>query len=222
MEVEFKGISHCFDKRELLKDINLVIPSGQCLVVSGRSGSGKSLLFSILCGIFRPDAGQVLIDGVPINQMSKAQYMGFRKYLGVVFQVSALISNLTLAENLMLVLNQHCPEMDCAQKEKEVFDICHEFGLEDYLTQRTDQLSIGLASLAGLARALIIEPKCLVWDAPMAEIDLHWSNHVYSRLLHLKQAGTTIILFSNRQRLIEKLADIQLDLTKGFCKTYET
>lgn len=217
MQVEFKGISHCFERRHLLKDINLTVQSGQCLVVSGRSGSGKSLLFSIASGIFRPDRGEVLIDGMAINDMDETQYMAFRKYLGAVFQVSALISNLTLAENLMLPLNQHCPDMACDDKKKLVQEVCHEFGLEDYLDERTDQLSTGLASLAGLARALLIEPKCLLWDAPMAEIDLQWSDHIYARLNHLKHTGTTFILFTNRQKLIERLADVQLDLTRGCC-----
>ncbi len=213
MEYRLEGIGHCFDKRHLLKDIELTINSGQCLVVSGRSGSGKSLLFSILCGVFTPDQGQVLVDGVAIEQMNHDQYMAFRKYLGAVFQVSALISNLTLAENLMLKLNQHGENLSIAQKHQMVFDACHEFGLEDYLELRTDQLSVGLASLAGLARALVIPPKCLIWDAPMAEIDLHWSEHVCNRLKWLKACGTTLILFSNRQRLIEQFADLHLDLS---------
>ncbi|NQZ09680.1 MAG: ATP-binding cassette domain-containing protein [Algicola sp.] len=215
MRIELRDICHKLEQRQLLENINLTVESGQCLVVSGRSGSGKSLLFSIVCGIFPPQRGEVLVDGQSIVQMSEAQNLEFRKHLGVIFQVSALISNLTLAENLMLPLNLYFPDRNCDEKRQEVQAICHEFGLESYLDQRTDQLSTGLAALAGLARALLVEPKLLVWDAPMSEIDLKWNDHLNNRLKHLKNAGTTFILFTNRQRIIERLADVRLDLSEG-------
>lgn len=214
MQIELRQISHQIEGRQVLHNISVVVHSGQCLVVKGRSGSGKSLLFSIMCGIFNADQGQVLADDQDIMAMSQARHLAFRQYLGAVFQVSALISNLTLQENLLLPLNLYYPAQDMAQKQHQVEVICHEFGLENYMMQRTDQLSTGLAALAGLARALIIEPKCLVWDAPMSQIDLKWSDHVNNRLRHLKNGGTTFILFTNRKRIIEHLADIQLDLSE--------
>lgn len=215
MKIELRGICHKVEQRQLLENINITIESGQCLVVSGRSGSGKSLLFSIVCGIFAPNAGQVLVDDKPVMQMNESENLAFRKYLGVIFQVSALISNLSLAENLLLPLNLYFPDRDCDEKRKEVQTICREFGLDAYMDLRTDQLSTGLAALAGLARALLIEPKCLVWDAPMSEIDLQWSDHINNRLKHLKNNGTTFILFTNREQVIDRLADQRLDLTEG-------
>ncbi len=215
MRLELRDICHKLEQRQLLENINLTVESGQCLVVSGRSGSGKSLLFSIVCGIFPPQCGEVLVDGQSIAQMNEAQNQEFRKHLGVVFQVSALISNLTLAENLMLPLNLYFPDKSCDEKREEVQAICCEFGLESYLDQRTDQLSTGLASLAGLARALLVEPKLLVWDAPMSVIDSKWNEHLKNRLKHLKNVGTTFILFTNRRSIIERLADVRLDLSEG-------
>jgi acetoin utilization transport system ATP-binding protein len=213
VKIELRGICHKLESRQMLDDINLTVNSGQCLVVSGRSGSGKSLLFSIVCGLLIPDAGQVLVNDQPIDEMSEDQNQHFRKYLGVVFQVSALLSNLTLLENLMLPLNQHFPERDCDQKRRDVETICQEFGLNEHTDQRVGQLSTGQAALAGLARALLIEPKCLVWDSPMSEIDLQWGSHVTNRLKHLKDSGTTFILLTNRQWVIDELADIRLDLS---------
>ena len=115
----------------------------------------------------------------------------------------------------MLPLNQHKTHSTCEEKQDQVSLISHEFGLDDYLDKRTDQLSTGLTSLAGLARALLLEPKCLVWDAPMAEIDLHWIGHVTNRIRHLKEQGSSLILFTNRVGLIEKMADFQLNLSKA-------
>lgn len=215
MKVELRDLGHSIDNREVFAGISATVGGGQCLVVSGRSGSGKSLLFSIVCGILVPHHGSVLIDDIAISQMDNSSYNYFRQSMGVVFQVSALISNLTLRENLMLPLNQHCVDASAAQKQEKVKLISHEFGLDEYLDKRTDQLSTGLTSLAGFARALLLEPKCLVWDAPMAEIDLHWVGHVTNRISQLKANGASLILLTNRVELIEKMADFQLDLSKG-------
>ena len=213
MEIQLSGISHCFEERLMLEDISIKVPSGSTLVVSGRSGCGKSLLFSIVSGTLEPDKGQVLVNGKSLFDLNEQQDLALRRELGVVFQVSALVSNLTLRENLLLPLNLYFPEHDKRTKQQKVQDICAEFGLSAYLDARTDELSTGLAAIAALARALMIEPQCLIWDAPLCEIDLTWSDYICKRLAYLKQAGTTLILFTNRERLIEQLADLQLTLT---------
>lgn len=212
VEIQLSHVSHCFAQGLRLEDINVTVPSGSTLAICGRSGSGKSLLFSIVSGIFAPQQGQVLANNVPVYQMDKTQNLAFRRELGVVFQICALISNLTLRENMMLPLNLYFPENTMAMKHQQVEGICHEFGLEAYLDARTDELSTGQACLAGLARALMLEPKCLIWDAPLCEIDLTWSEHIFRRLKHLKRAGATLLLFTNRERLIDEFADQVLEL----------
>ncbi|TQF71037.1 ATP-binding cassette domain-containing protein [Pseudoalteromonas luteoviolacea] len=217
MNIEFKGITHAVKNREVFCDLNAQVSSGQCLVISGRSGCGKTLFFSIASDIIRPDKGQMLIDSVAVNDMNAQKYSEFRRNLGVVFQLSGLISNLTLEENLMLPLNRHYKDVSKPEKQERIRSIAREFALEHYLTQRTEQLSSGQASLAGLARALLLKPKAVVWDAPMAEIDDQWSQYVLDLLLCLKQQGTTLILCSNRKEVIEKLADTQLELNSKVC-----
>ena len=98
MKLELKDIGHSIDNREVFQGISATVDSGQCLVVSGRSGSGKSLLFSIVCGVLAPHQGEILIDDIALREMNNEQYNQFRQSMGVVFQVSALISNLTLRE----------------------------------------------------------------------------------------------------------------------------
>jgi ABC-type multidrug transport system ATPase subunit len=149
--------------------------------------------------------------------MSRGQEQQFRRHLGVVFHLPALISNLTLAENLLLPLDHHYPQREKKLKRQQVEHICAEFALEDYLDMRTDQLSRGLASIAAFARALLIEPQCLVWNAPLNDIDIDWCKHITKRLEQLKQAGTTLVLFTNRQPLIDEFADIHVDLSADAC-----
>ena len=214
MQIELQGINHCDEHHQLLRDLDLTLASGQCLVVSGRCGSGKSLLFSIICGLIEPQAGRVLFNGQDIATMDEDSELDFRRDLGVVFQVPALLSNLTVRENLMLPLNLYFPDKALAGKDALVEDLAMQFGLQEYLDDRTDELSSGLASLAGFARAMVVEPKCLIWDAPMSETDVQWGDYVYRRLRLLKQQGSTLILFSNRQKIIDELADVTLNLTE--------
>ncbi|MCF2858108.1 ATP-binding cassette domain-containing protein [Pseudoalteromonas sp. SMS1] len=217
MNIEFKNINHSIKNRKVFSDLNVQVGSGQCLVISGRSGCGKTLFFSIASDIIRPDSGEMLIDNVSVKSMNAQSYSEFRRNLGVVFQLSGLISNLTLEENLMLPLNRHYKDVCKLEKLARVKSIAREFALEHYLAQRTEQLSSGQASLAGLARALLLKPKAVVWDAPMTEIDDQWSHYVLDLLLCLKEKGTTLILCSNRKEVIDKLADTQLELNSTVC-----
>ena len=212
MEIELVNISHCFDKRLMIEDVNVTVPSGQTLVVSGDAGCGKSLLFSIISGVLAPDSGEVLFDGQSIVAMDRQQNLAFRRQLGVVFQVNALVSNLSLRENLMLPLNLYFPDKDVMAKQQQVETICKEFGLGAFVDARTDELSSGMAALAALARALMLEPQCLIWDAPLNEIDLKWGEYVFRRLKHMKRAGMTMVLFTNKKILIEQFADLHLAL----------
>lgn len=215
MNIELNQVSHDCDKRLMLNGIHLNVSSGETVVISGRSGCGKSLLFSIMTGVLAPDNGEVLANGQCIAAMDEQQNLDFRRVLGVVFQVPALLSNLTLQENLLLPLNLYFPDEPLPKKLTQVQKVAHEFGLEGYLNGRTDELSNGLAGLAGLARALIIEPQCLIWDAPLSDIDVKWNQYICRRLRLLKQQGITMVLFSNREHLIEEFADRRLDLSAG-------
>lgn len=222
MKIELSDISHSNLKGSLLKALNVVLESGETLVISGRSGSGKSLLFSVMCGILAPLKGKVLVDGKCLFAMDEGQNLAFRRELGVVFEVSALLSNLTLKENLLLPLNLYFPDEPLSKKLAQVEKVSHEFGLEKYLEWRIDELSSGQAALAGLARALIIEPKCLIWDAPLSEVDVKWNAYICRRLRLLKEHGTTMILFTNRQHLIDEFADSHMELCDGRLKVVES
>ena len=195
------------------------VTAGQCLIISGMSGSGKSLLLALICGLVDLESGSVRFNGLTKDQMTAEQESQFKKHLGVVFQKPALLSNLTLGENLMLPLIQHYPEMSSSERADRVNLSCRQFELDDYLDKRIEELPNGLQSLASLSRALICGPDLLIWDAPLADIDSIWSNRIIEILKQFKQDGKTIILFSNRKRIIEELADQNLHLVGGRLRT---
>lgn len=212
----FKG-----QKNSELHSINFDVASGQCLIISGISGSGKSLLLGLICDLINLDSGRVTFDGLTTDDMTGEQEVQFRKKLGVVFQKPALLSNLTLKENLSLPIIQHFPQLPASERAQIVEDMCQEFELHKHLEDRVEELSQGLQSLASFARALICRPDLLVWDAPLADIDANWSNRIIELLKQFKHDNKTIILFTNRKRIITELADVHLHLVNGTLETSE-
>jgi len=208
-------------KNTELHSINFEVASGQCLIISGISGSGKSLLLGLICGLISLDAGTVTFDGLTTENMTGEQEAQFKKKLGVIFQKPALLSNLTLKENLLLPLIQHFPGLSAAERIQMVELICQKFQLQKHLEDRVEELSQGLQSLASFARALICGPDLLIWDAPLADIDVIWSNRIIQLLKQFKNDNKTIILFTNRKRIITELADSHLHLVNGVLETSE-
>ena len=171
MNLSLRKIHHKLQGRDIFNDLNLEVQSGGCCVIKGVSGSGKSLLFSMICDIVRPQNGCVVYNNVCLPDMDKSQYYSYKKETGAIFQLPALISNLTLKENLLLPLNQFCNDLSYQDKLKIIESKCEEIGLQNQLELRTDHLSIGMASLVGVIRATILQPKVIVWDSPICEVD---------------------------------------------------
>jgi len=216
LKISLENISHRLEGNVLFNDLNLEVNKSECCVISGDSGSGKSLLFNMICDILRPQKGEVVFDGIQISKMDESQYFNYKKHTGVIFQLPALISNLTLRENLLLPLNRFFPDVAYEQKVSMVESKCAEIGLEKYLDLRTEHLSIGMASLVGVIRAALLKPKVIVWDSPISEVDSHWTDYEINLIQNLKEKGITQVLFSNR-RIIEALGHKLYLLEKGQC-----
>lgn len=216
MNLSLKNIHHKLQGQDIFRNLNLEVQSGGCCVIKGFSGSGKSLLFSMLCDIVRPQYGCVIYDNICLPEMDKTQYYNYKKQTGAIFQLPALISNLTLKENLLLPLNQFRNDLSYQEKLEIIESKCEEIGLRHQLELRTDHLSIGMASLVGVIRATILQPSLIIWDSPICEVDSHWADYEINLIKNLKDSAVTQILFSNR-RVISTLADSVYQLKAGLC-----
>lgn len=221
MDVKVQSVSHNRGDLRLLRNVGFEVKTSETVVISGSSGDGKSLLFSIICGLAQPDKGQVLFNGANIFTMTKAQNQILRKHFNAIFQRPALISNLTLRENFLLPLNLHYPLMTMDTKLEKIAELAELLGLTQFLEQRTSILSAGQLSLASVLRGVLLKPKCLIWDAPLIEIDQRYENVVKSLLHDLKQAGSTMILLSNRQDLIDEFANRHFVLSEGILRQHD-
>lgn len=209
----FKGY-----KGDSINNVNFKLTTGQCLIISGNSGCGKSLLLSIICGLVTADSGSVSFNDLSIQQMNNEQHAQFRKLLGVVFQEPALLSNLTIFENLLLPLIQHYPDLSENDRGLLIEKACQKFNLQRYLHERVEELSNGMRALASFTRALICGPDLLIWDAPLADIDLKWSALIIEILKQMKTENKTMLLFTNKKVLVDQLADLHLYLVNGELK----
>jgi phospholipid/cholesterol/gamma-HCH transport system ATP-binding protein len=221
MDVEVKNISFRGSKGNDIKNVSFNLKSGQSLIISGISGCGKSLLLSLICGLIDADSGSVIFNGLSIDEMTAEENEQFRKQLGVVFQEPALLYNLTIFENLLLPLLQHFPLMSDVERALIVEKASQQFNLQRYLHDRVEELSSGMRALASITRALICEPDILIWDAPLADIDLQWGAQIIEVLKKMKSNGKTMIFFTNKKVLIRELADINLQLVDGELKAID-
>lgn len=213
--IELKNLKKSFGHppTEVLKGVSAEILPGEMVSIVGRSGSGKSSLLYIISTLDKPTSGEVVIDGLPVSQLSVQEIHRFRnEKMGYVFQFHHLLPELTCLENVLM------PAMK-VKKERafrgRALDILNEFGLANKADRRANQLSGGEQQRVAIARALIMEPRYLFADEPTGNLDSSNGEAVLSffQSIH-KQRGTTVI-YVTHDPLFAKLADRELVLVDG-------
>jgi ABC-type transporter Mla maintaining outer membrane lipid asymmetry ATPase subunit MlaF len=170
LAIETRGLVKSFGSSRVLHGVDLRIPEGVISVVLGPSGTGKSVLFQHLIGLLSPDAGEVRLRGRSVGAMRRSQLMGLRRDVGVMFQDGALFSAMTVHDNVAFPLREHTDLRDREIREV-VLARLHDVGLADAAHQFPRELSGGMRKRAGLARALVLDPRILLCDEPDSGLD---------------------------------------------------
>ena len=167
--IEFRNVVLAFDERVILNDLSFKVMKGETKIILGGSGGGKSTIIKIVLGLLKPDAGQVLVDGEDITHYSEEKMMSVRKKIGMVFQEGALFDSLSVYDNVAYRLHeQGIPEDEV---EPEVRRMLRFVNLEDAIDKMPIELSGGMRRRVGIARALIGDPKIVLFDEPTAGLD---------------------------------------------------
>src|SRR3984893_9945695 len=167
--IEFRDVFLSFDDRRILNNLSFKVMKGETKIILGGSGGGKSTIIKIVLGLLKPDSGQVLVDGEDITNHDEAQMMSVRKKIGMVFQEGALFDSLSVYDNVAYRLHeQGVPEEEV---EPEVRRMLRFVNLEDAIDKMPIELSGGMRRRVGIARALIGDPKIVLFDEPTAGLE---------------------------------------------------
>jgi phospholipid/cholesterol/gamma-HCH transport system ATP-binding protein len=191
LEKVYKG----FGEKKVLQDVNLQIDKVETFLIIGRSGAGKTVLLKNIIGLLRPDSGNIFIDGVNTTELDKKNLEKVRYQFGLVFQSSALFDFLTIEENVGFFLYQHT-NLKKAEIRKKVKDTLALVGLEGIEDMFPYQLSGGMKKRVAIARAVIYNPKIIIYDEPTTGIDPIAVDKVVSLIedLHKRLSITSLVV----------------------------
>lgn len=167
--IEFRDVVLAFDDRIVLNRLSFKVNKGETRIILGGSGGGKSTIIKLVLGLLKPDEGRVFVDGEDITDYNEVQMMDVRKKIGMVFQEGALFDSLSVYDNVAYRLHeQGLPEDEV---EPEVRRMLRFVNLEDAIDKMPAELSGGMRRRVGIARALIGDPKIVLFDEPTAGLD---------------------------------------------------
>jgi phospholipid/cholesterol/gamma-HCH transport system ATP-binding protein len=168
--IEVKGLYKEFDGKMVLEDINIKFQPGECSLIIGASGSGKTVLLKNLVGLYEPTSGEILYGGSNFNNMKMEEKKQFRREMGMLFQESALFDFATVQENVMFPLD-FFTDWSFEQKLERVNFCLRRVNLENVNNLYPNQISGGMQKRVGIARAIATNPKYLFCDEPNSGLD---------------------------------------------------
>jgi putative ABC transport system ATP-binding protein len=193
--------------RKILDGAELKVAAREMVVVTGPSGSGKTTLLLVMAGLQNPDRGQVLLDGEPL-----AESGDLRRRIGVVLQNHGLVSVLTAAENVAIVLQAR--GVDRAEVTERTAEVLSALALSDHADRLVRDLSGGQRQRVGVARALVGAPEVLLADEPTSELDVERRAQVLNLLREHAERGNIVVVASHDQ-FVADAANRTLALVDG-------
>lgn len=181
--MELRAVHKAFGGQHVLNGVDLRIDEGETVAVIGRSGSGKSVMLKHMCGLIRPDRGEVWVEGRRIDRLSERALVPTRRRLAYVFQGAALFDSLTVRENLALPLVE---QRMCRDEIRRRVDLAlRRVDLADAADKMPSALSGGMRKRVGLARAIVGDALSILYDEPTTGLDPVTSASINDLILHL-------------------------------------
>lgn len=208
ISIDVIGLRKSFGSNEVLKGVDLQVREGTTTVILGGSGSGKSVLMKHIIGLLKPDAGKVLIEGEDITAMRGRELDKIRQKFGMVFQMAALFDSMTVLGNVAFPLREHRKHLSEAEIREIVASKLKLVGLEGVEDKYPSELSGGMRKRVGLARAVVLDPKIVLYDEPTTGLDPITTDNVDEMILDAKrELGVTSVVISHDIGSAFKVAD---------------
>lgn len=196
--ISIKDLYKAFGENEVLCGVNLQVHNKENVVVLGRSGTGKSVLIKIVCGLLKPDSGEVNVLGKEVERLTGKQLQELRLQIGFSFQNSALYDSMTVKENLAFPLVRHAKHLSRKEVQEQIEQVLNEVGLVQTINQMPSELSGGQRKRIGIARTLILRPKIMLYDEPTSGLDPITSIEINNLINQVKHNfNTTSIIITH-------------------------
>lgn len=210
MEIENKNIEEreimiyvrnlykSFGDNHVLQGIDLDVHRKENVVVLGRSGTGKSVLIKVICGLLKPDTGEVNVLGKEVEKLSDKELLKLRLQVGFSFQSSALYDSMTVRENLAFPLVRNARHLSRKEVKEQIESVLDDVGLLQTINQMPSELSGGQRKRIGIARTLILRPQIMLYDEPTSGLDPITSIDINNLINHVRHKfNTTSIIITH-------------------------
>jgi phospholipid/cholesterol/gamma-HCH transport system ATP-binding protein len=195
--IEFKNVTKRFGKRTVLDNVDLQIRDGDVTTIIGKSGTGKSVLLKHIIGLLDPTEGTILFKGKPLRDMDRSEFDAFRSQFSYCFQNNALFDSLTVFGNIAMPLQQKT-KLSKKEIEQKVLEKMEQLEIAEFGNKYPSELSGGMQKRAALARALVTDPKIVLFDEPTTGQDPIRKNAILSMIAqNQKRFGFTTIMISH-------------------------
>jgi putative ABC transport system ATP-binding protein len=214
--IDLRGVSKTVPSGDgtltILHPMDLAIPAGRVVVITGASGSGKSTLLGLIAGLDAPSTGQILIDGVDITKLSEDNLARLRgERIGFVFQFFHLLPSLTALENVLVPI-EIAGRPDPRRRADALLE---EVGLTERRHHYPSQLSGGEQQRIAIARALANDPSILLADEPTGNLDSRTGRHIIDLLLKVHRTRNTTLVLVTHDTEVARIADLTIGLRDG-------
>jgi phospholipid/cholesterol/gamma-HCH transport system ATP-binding protein len=205
--IRVQDVHKSFGKQKVLQGLSFEVLEGQSLVIMGPSGSGKSVILKHLIGLLSPNSGLVEVAGQEVPRLRPQGLAELRREMGYLFQHAALINWLSVFDNVALPLRETTSRSE-AEIESKVLDVLERVKMVDARDKKPGEISGGMQKRVGLARALVTDPRIILYDEPEAGLDPEMSASVSAMMLELRQElGMTSVTVTHSWHCAEAVGD---------------
>lgn len=213
--IEILDLYKSFLGQQVINGLNLKIADKELIAIIGQSGGGKSVFLRHLIGLVKPDSGRIIIEGVDITRVTRKELDITRQKFGVVFQSGALFDSLTVYDNIAFPLREKLM-LDEVQVKQKVGELLEDVGLSGIEKKYPAEISGGMKKRVALARALVTEPKIVLFDEPTTGLDPILLHSIHHLIIHThKKYGFTGVIISHDIPEIFEVVDRVAFLYKG-------
>lgn len=213
--VRIENLSYGVGRRQIFDGLDIAFRRGQVTAVMGPSGTGKTTLLKLITGQVQPDAGRVVVDGEEVGKLSREGVYALRRRMGMLFQNGALLTDLSVFENVAFPLREHT-DLPGRLIRHVVLTKLHAVGLRGAASLMPAELSGGMARRVALARAIVMDPALLIYDEPFVGLDPISMGVVLRLIRQMNDAlGITSIVVSHDVQEISAIADCSYLLSGG-------